>query len=274
MNDTFFQNVFNRYSKLKIPEKNKEFYKLDNIVYYQSDIKNIKIVASDVYEIDIHSAFPTICNKIFDKNDPFLIELNKKIDKLDRNKFIGIKLKDTGYLKQLNLIAKMIISSILMDADSEADVFELKKDGLIYTGNSILNSKLYNYYTKELGFQIRITKYYKYVRCFRTSYFVNNDVLIKGVFKDRPIYLQEVTNKLLLENNVNKSELNKIYSNKYFQIIKKNNLDELFLKYYACDNVKYLNSKCKYDKIRAMYDLNIIPKNYLKIFIYPLLDIY
>lgn len=272
MNSDFFQKIFKIYSNIKINKKNKEFYQLDNIVYYQADKANSRITAkNNIFEIDIHSAFPTICNHLFDKNNPFLIKLNSFKEKLERNIFISTTLKDTGYLKQLNYISKMVISSVLMDEQPDADILELKKDGIVYCGNSVIDGKLYNYFQNELGFNIRISEYNKYIRVDRTSYFVDDNVTIKGIFKDRPDFLSTITNKILLSEDINFSELNKIYSNKYFEIIRENNLDEIFLKYYACDNKKYLTSRGKYDKIKAIYKCDILPKEYLKIFIYPLL---
>lgn len=63
-----------------------------------------------------------------------------------------------------------------------------------------------------------------------------------------------------------------VQSNNYFNIIRYNNLDEVFFKYYVCNNNKYLNNDFKYDKIKNIKQCyNILPKNYLKLFVYPLL---
>lgn len=272
--NNIFEKIFKIYSKIKISSKNKDFYNLDKITYYYADEKQSKIVAKNVYEVDIHAAFPTICNLMFDKNDPFIIKLNSLTEKLDKNKHISITLKDTPYLKQLNYIAKMIISSCVMAANPENEIFELKKDGIVFVGDEIKQTEVYKYYTDELGFNIRETKYNIYIRYYKTSYYVtDNDVIIKGIYKDRPPFLKEQTNKILLENICDELELDKKYSNKYFNIIKYCNLDELFFRYYVCNQNKYLTSNFKYDKIKILKNCDILPKNYLKLFIYPLMVI-
>ena len=274
VNDNFFKDIFKIYSNINVSKKNKEFYKLDKIAYYYADAINSKIVAKDVYEVDIHSAFPTLCNIMFDKNCEFIQKLNSMDEKIKKNIHISTTLKDTPYLKQLNYLSKMIISSCVMYANAENDVFELKKDGIVFCGDSIKNTKLYDFYTNYLGFVIRETKYDTYIRYNRTSHYVKGDeLIIKGIYKDRPKYLFDVCQKIFSGDQIDRHELNKIYSNDYYSIIKQNNLDELFYKYYACDGSKYLSSKYKYEKIKSFRTNDIIPKKYLKLFIYPLMVI-
>ena len=101
----------------------------------------------------------------------------------------------------------------------------------------------------------------------------DNELIIKGIYKDRPKYLFDVCQKIFSGDQIDRHELNKIYSNDYYRIIKQNNLDELFYRYYACDGSKYLSSKYKYEKIKSFRTNDIIPKRYLKLFIYPLMVI-
>lgn len=273
MDENFFDKVFNIYKKIKVSDKNKNFYRLDKIAYYAADENNGKLSASkNIYEVDISSAFPTICNHIFSKSDPFIIKLNELTDKLSRNIFISTTLKDTGYLKQLNLISKMIISTCVMQANPDNDIFELKKDGIVYSGDRIINTDAYEYYTEELGFKIKENKYNSYVRYNKTSYYVtDDDVIIKGVYKDRPQYLMDMIKKYYLEGELNTNELNQIYSNKYYEIIRFNKLNELFDKYYLCENNKYLTKGYRYSPFKTIFKCEILPKNYLKMFLYPLL---
>lgn len=281
-NSNFFNHIFNIYSKIKILKKNKNFFKLDTIYYYLADEINSSVQASNLYEIDIKSAFPSICQYLFENEKDFLDKLNNLKDKkLERNIFISTTLKNTEYLKQLNLISKMIISSILMDADLNANVFELKKDGILYSGQNIENRPLYNYFVNELNFNIHIKKIDIYYRFQKTSHYYQKDenqLVIKGVYKDRPDFLIDILKQILSSSFMyNKNDeifdtLLKIYSKKYFKIIQINNLDEVFRKYYVCTNNKYLNNDFKYERIKMIHTINNIqPQNYLKLFIYPFL---
>ena len=276
--NNFFGDVFNIYSQVKVKKENKDFYNINTIVYYLADIEKSIVSAKNVTEIDIRSAFPTICRLLFNEEKEFINKLDElQADKLARNIFISTTLKGTEYLKQLNLIAKMVISSVLMDADPEAKILECKKDGICYIGNDIKNGHLYNYFG-DIGFNIRITKYPLYIRFQRTSYYASEDqgLIVKGVFKDRPPFLQNVAADLVNRGRetVDFEILDKIYSKKYFEIIRQNSLDELLSKYYICDGRKYLNDQFRYDKLKTIMEIkNLSPKNYLKLFIYPLLSV-
>lgn len=167
----------------------------------------------------------------------------------------------------------MIISSVLMDADPNAKVLELKKDGIVYIGQDVSQGKLFKKYT-ELGFQIRRTNYLKYFRFQRTSHFLdeNRNLIIKGVFKDRPRFLEETAQKILNQEEVDFNFLNKIYSKKFFSIIHRNTLDELFTQYFLCEGNKFLTDHFRYEKVKFISNIdNLTPKNYLKLFIYPFL---
>ena len=274
MNNDFFDLIFNKYSNIYINNVNKKIYNINTIVYYLADELNSKISAKNVYEVDIHAAFPTICQHIFYNDKNFLNKLNNLSEKKEKNIFISTSLKDTGYLQQLNIISKMIITSCVLDANPEGcEIYELKKDGIIYSGNSITNSKIYEYYTSQLNFSIKEINYNEYIRYNKTSYYISdNEIIIKGVYKDRPKFIQESIYNYFFLNQLDSDLLNKIYSNNYFNIIRYNNLDEVFFKYYICNNNKYLNNDFKYDKIKNIKQCyNILPKNYLKLFVYPLL---
>ena len=274
--NNFFSEVFNLYSQVKVKKENKDFYNLNTIVYYLADVQKSIVSANNVYEIDIKSAFPTICRIMFKEEKEFIEQLDKlQEDKLARNIFISTTLKETEYLKQLNLIAKMIISSVLMDADPEANPLELKKDGIVYAGKRIDGGSLYRYFTDK-GFTIRTIPYSRYIRYQRTSHYLSEEkeLAIKGIFKDRPRFLSNLAAKILNKENIDFDSIDKIYSNIYFEIIRQNMLDEMFMKYYACDGRKYLNNQFRYDKLHTISQIkNLSPKSYLKLFIYPLLNL-
>ena len=273
MDNTYFEKVFKTYSSVKVPKENQEFYKIDKIVYYLSDLDDSKITASNVWEVDIKSAFPTICNHIFAKDDPFLIHLNELTNKLEKNIFISTTLKDTQYLKQLNYIAKMIISSVVMTADPEATIFELKKDGIIYKGNPIKETSLYDQFITD-GYEIKQIPYTKYMRFLKTSYYLEPtmNLIIKGIYKERPAFLTTISENLFNGTPINEDDLIKYYSQEFFQVVKQNNLDELLLKYYLTDSMTYINNSFRYEKLKGgMQNLNIYARNYLKLFVFPLM---
>ena len=92
----FFSKVFNLYSRVKVKKENRDFYNLNTVVYYQADIEKSIISVKDVYEIDIKSAFPTICRIMFREEKEFIDRLNElQEDKLARNIFISTTLKET-----------------------------------------------------------------------------------------------------------------------------------------------------------------------------------
>jgi len=270
--NTFFKKIFDIYSNVPVVEKNKDFYKIDKLVYYLADIENSVIRANNIWEIDIQAAFSTFCHFLFPKDDPFIKKLETFEDKFEKNKFIAINLKGTK-LKELNYLSKMVICSCLMNADPNATILELKKDGIIYIGESIQFGKLFKEYS-NMGITIRSNKFNKYIRYRKTSHFINDkEIIIKGIYKDRPAFLSELLEKIIFEKEINNfDEIDKIYSDKFYQIIRLNMLDELFSKYYICGPNNILNTHFKYEKIKNIYNCtNVLPKNYLKLFIYPFL---
>ena len=271
----FFGEIFDLYSRVKIRKELRDFYRVDTIVYYLADISGQLTTARNIWEIDIRSAFPTICKHLFAEEHEFLEELERLRDqKLERNIFISTRLRGTEYLKQLNLISKMIISSTLVDADPDAYVLELKKDGVAYVGRDVGSGKLFRRYA-EMGFQIRRTPYQFYLRTQRTSHFLGEDgkLILKGVFRDRPDFLTEAAEKLLLgEEEVDLDRLSWIYSQRYWDVVRHNILDELFGRYYLCSGNKYLDRRFRYSPIRLLSAVgDLTPKNYLKLFLYPFL---
>lgn len=269
---SFFGDIFKIYSQIPVRKENQLFYKLDKMFYYLADSEKSKVCFRNIYEIDISAAFPTICKFLFKEEKTFLEKINSLMNnKLERNIFIATTLKDTEYLKQLNTISKMIISSILMDADPNAIVLELKKDGIVYSGEPVTSGKLYQYFS-QMGFSIKSQKIQFYLRCQKTSHFFNppDQLQIKGFLKDRPEFLYHTLINILNNNDVDYASLNSIYSKKFFKIIQLNNLDELFLKYFVCNNSKYLTYNFHYERIKSLHNiLNLTAKNYLKVFIYP-----
>jgi len=279
----FFNELFNLYSKIDFPEDYKELSKVDKAIsWYLADSSNQYITSSQtnnnyILEVDIKNAFTTICNVWFDQKSDFIKELNKLQDKKARNIFIATNLKETEYLKQLNTICKMIIMGILFEI-GEIQLLELKKDGAVITCNQDtynrlnqlknIDKKFINFISKD--FIIKVDRHLKYIRCNKTSYFWNgSDIIIKGMYKYIPLKLLENQKKIFLNEKIDSENLLKIYSKKYFEIIEMNYLKDLLKDYYICSNNKYLTFDGKYNS--KLKDSIIDPKNYLKMFLYPII---
>lgn len=273
--DDLFQKIFDIYTSVDVPAEKQEIYNLNKITYYEADTKNKSISSNTtIYEVDLKSAFPSICTLMFGPESDFVKKMNSFDDKLEKNKFIAISLKETEYLKQLNLISKMVITSSVIANDPESVILELKKDGILYMGKEFnFNNEIIKEYT-NMGFTIHLNIYKKYIRYMKTSYFLDEDsnLIIKGIFKDRPKFLNDKTISILNGDEIDMDELHKYYSKLYWKIIQRNSLYELFNKFYNCDGNKILNKYLQYQQIKTFNDCNILPRNYLKLFIYPLLN--
>lgn len=271
-----FNIIFDKYSSLKINKQlHNDVYQIEKIAYYYADSNNYNVSVDDLYLIDLKSAFPSLCKLMFGMNSQFVKDIEKQNTKFDKNKFIAISLKNTPYLKELNLLSKMIVTSCVISNDINSEIFELKKDGILYKGKNInFDNIFYKYYTEKLGLVFHIDHYKRYYRNNKTSYYLNdnNELEIKGVYKDRPEFLENIALKILVNDIIDYNELFDIYSYQRWKIIQKFNLDELFIKYFICNNNKYLDYNLKYQQIKTIEKCNIFPKNYLKLFIYPLFN--
>lgn len=273
----FFTLVLEKHSNIKIKKNYRDFYQMNKLVYYKADEEKTIIHAKNIQEIDIQSAYVTICRIMFENDKKFISKLDELMsNKLERNKFIAISLKGTPELQKIAYICKMIVSSIVMEVNSDPIIFELKKDSVSFLGdNSIENSKLYHFYQDNYNFKFHLKTYKQYVRYNKTSYFLddNDELILKGQYKIRPQNLLNSAGEILRGNEIDLENLNKIYSKKYLNILKQNNLTRTFQQYYVNDN-KYLNNIFKYSHYIDLQDINnLFPKNYLKLFIYPLLVI-
>lgn len=281
----FFQDLLKLYSTLSVPEQYLEISKIDKAIsWYLGDSLNQYVTLSkstnkNIIEIDIRQAFTTICNCLFEPESDFIIELNKIQDKKSRNIFIATSLANSEYLRLLNIICKVIIMGILFET-KDVLLLELKKDGATICCDDSTLVKLLNIHENPLGefsnmiiekhFQFHFTQYEKYIRSNRTSYFWDrNDLIIKGTYKHIPAKLKEVQIKILQNEDIDLHELINIYSKQYFNILVTNNLIDLLQYYYLCNNNRYLTENGKY--ITKLHNNNIIPRNYLKTFIYPVM---
>ncbi len=262
------------------------------ILWYMADHqKNIITTVGNntnyIIDLDISSAFPTICNSLFNSNSQFIIKLNNLQDKKEKNIFIATNLKGEN-LKQINKICKLIIIGIIFDTTNSEElekinILELKKDGCLLTCSKQtldrLSSLNYseNIFTKFIisnQFNFHIDHYAKYIRSSRTSFMLGKslnikDFIIKGQYKYVPLKLFEIIFNTMLTGKLNKEKINKIYSEQFFKIIQKNNLKNYLKEYYLTDDNRIIDHIGKY--VKYNYNTNVYPESYKKIFIYPTL---
>ena len=252
--------------------------------YYYADINDVHILARDCIELDIRSAFPTICKIMFGEDNAFVKRIFSIEDKFERNKFIAIKLKakqerennKTKYIEELNNYCKQFTFGKVYNNYNDVNILEYKKDSLLFNGE-IRDSPIFQYIEEcinDNNVEFRESKVNIYIRFEKTSiYNYDNEIVVKGKFKDCPQFiLEEVLPNVLLNGEVyNFNFLNKVktkYSEKYFEILKQNNLINK-IKYYFSFNGQFLDKDGKFTK-----NINeICPSMVLIKFLYPIISL-
>ena len=253
--------------------------------YYYSDITNNDIIIENCYNIDIRSAFPTICKLLFGINHPFVQKIYLKTDKKERNIFISTTLKEYdrknnyNFLSDITLLSKLLIFCYAFTYYNNISILEYVKDGMYIAGN-----KNNTYNSDQLEF-INITKEYDiqyhddliplYLRFNKTSLYYKEDkqIIIKGKYKGLPQGIFDIINKFI-DGHIYNIKLLKIiqehYSELMFNIIYNGRISE-YLKYlYEFENKKYLNDEGEF--ISNISEIN--PKSYLFNIIYPILNLF
>jgi len=108
--------------------------------YYYADVLKSNLLAKDVFEVDVKSAFPTICKLYFGEEHPFVKSIFAIDSKLERNIFIATTLKqqaeqDGGhYLNELNLWSKILVLGYTYCRYEDVSIIQYVKDGVIIRG--------------------------------------------------------------------------------------------------------------------------------------------
>lgn len=296
----FYNNLLGLYSNLKFPPQYQELSTIDKyITYYLADDGDQYISARQhsgnyVVELDIKSAFPTICRNLFGLESKFV----KKMDSIEEKKgkliYIATTLKESGdYLIHINIMCKIIVLGVLFElCDQEILVLELKKDGLLFTCKkesldklknllpiyesgrfvSLGDSAFANYpltkYLIDCGFVFHLKEFQTYYRCQKTSvYYENDEVTFKGKYKYLPNKIRSTVLDVLRLKDLNINEILEKYSSKYFRICQLNGLLEILEEYYICENDCILDRNGNYVKYTNLVETE--PRIYLTTFIYP-----
>lgn len=286
MESTFYKQLLNEYINLQFPPLYSEVTKIGGpISWYLADSQDnlISVEKGENYivDIDIQSAFPTICRNLYGNDSEFIKKMDSIEEKRGKNIFIATSLKGKP-LKTINNISKLTILGVIFDISQQEslddiDILELKKDGCLIvckkdTWERLKNiHNLTNRFTSFIinsNFYFHIKENLKYVRCNRTSFVLDDSqkLSIKGKYKNCPSGLKEIIERIFLKKSYNINDLLTIYSNKYFKLLRNYNLINLLNKYYLVDN-KAIDSGGEYKIYNS--NLDIDPRMYLKIFVFP-----
>jgi len=240
----------------------------ESFYYTEQDHLETDLLVRNCIEIDISSAFPSLCKFLFGENHPLVQKIFSFDNKFERNKFIAISLTHQNYninLKALNSWCKFIILGYIYNNFTNVNIIEYKKDGALFTGiykYDEASNEFNSYIEDEINIKFHIEKVSLYVRFNKTSIFqYNNKVSVKGKYKEPPEFIKDLIN--------NNSEMNNIklyYSDFFCELLKLSNLTQE-IQYYYKFNGKFIQRDGS-----LSFELSS-PKNILIYFIYPLLSI-
>jgi hypothetical protein len=291
---SFYDNLIKLYiENINPPPNYIELSKVGGpISWYMADSQNNIITSignnnNYIIDLDITSAFPTICNCLYDNNSEFIIKLNNIQDKKEKNIFIATTLKGEP-LKQINRICKLVITGIIFDSQDpeekeKIDIFELKKDGCLLSCSRKTIDRLtslsyqdstFTQFILQNNFSFHMDYFAKYVRSNRTSFMLGKslelkDFIIKGQYKHVPRKLLNIIHQIIVTNRYDIELINKVYSDLYFKILQVNNIKEYLLDYYIIESNKIINFEGKF--VSFNINTKVDPNLYKKIFIYPML---
>ena len=266
-----------------------KYCKINNLgppfTYFEADVIKSNIHTTDLVELDITAAFPTICKFYFGKDHPFVKNIFKIIEKKKRNIYIATtlteqtKIDNKNYLQELNLWCKILILGYVYSWYDEIAIIEYKKDGLLFKGNQKIKTlsvgEVFNNFIERQNVVFHKTLVSDYMRINKTSFFnISGNLKIKGLYKTLPTYIIEYVLPLLFINgkiydHESLYEIKEKYSYIYSQILIRSGLVELIEKYYKFSNGMFLNYNGKMTS-----DINQLHcQSYLTYIIYPILSL-
>jgi len=177
--------ILERYSQLDLSESIR-----DRIQWYLGDERDQIVTALDVVEVDMKQAFLHLI-----KLDPNLsrkyakhIPRWEQLDKQARNIEIG-KTLSSDDVQYLNFLSKVSVLTYIDIVFEHYTLLELKKDGALVVAEK-REKLLHHPLCDQLEF--RCTVYDFYTRIYKTSYYWNGELIIKGQYKGLPIGLRKL----------------------------------------------------------------------------------
>lgn len=243
------------------------------------------ILVTNIVEIDIKSAFPIICKILFGENHPFVQNIFKLDDKLQRNIYISTTLKQqsekdgVAYLNELNLLSKILILSYVYSNFTNITILEFVKDGVIIKAEPFHNNTKDNCelekIIQEYDIQFHRKKIDTYIRVNKTSILKYNNIeklKLKGPYNSPPEFILYIFKEFFNGKLYDKPLLymiKKVYDQLYYNILFKSHLSHDIKKYYQFQDNKFLSANGKVTHNIA--EINAF--SYLEEFIYPVLSL-
>ena len=255
----------------------------DKYVYQLADSSKSSILSTNAIELDIKSAFPTLCRLMYGEDNSFVQQIYNIKGKFERNKFISIQLtaqsKKDGktYLQDLNYWSKVLSIGYLYARYEDIVVIQYIKDGVVFSGkikdNPDNNSKLFYKFVNDNNVIFHEKFLDSFIRFNRTTIIkYGNELSIKGAFKDPPEYIRDVVIPTIIAGNIyDYKQLDDIklhYSKKYYLILRETPLPDDLVYYYKINN-QYIN---EIGKPCGIMDLD--PRSYMRYIVHPILSLY
>lgn len=249
-----------------------------------ADETKANILATDVMDVDVKSAFPTICKILFGEDHPFVQNIFKMDDKLERNIYIATTLKQQSekdgvpYLNELNLWSKILVLAYVYSHFNNISILEFVKDGTVIkaekNGNISKPGKALDEFIKKYEIVFHKRKIDFYARVNKTSVIKYKDgkLKLKGNYNSPPQFVSDVLTEIFDGKTYDKKLLRmvkKVYDPVYYKILYKSGLREDIKTYYEFQDGRFLTSNGKMTNSFS----EIEPTMYLTEIIYPVLSL-
>jgi len=250
--------------------------------FYLSENIGSNMISKNSMEIDIKSAFPTICKLMYGENHPFVQKIFSIEDKFERNKHISITLKRQGeidnkaYISDLNLWSKILVMGYIYSRFDDIVIIQYVKDGALFVGthkeNLTVKGDMFVDFIIKNDIVFHERQIDTYLRFNRTSIITyGKEMSIKGDYRQLPPFIQDTVIPSILSGSIYDykllNEIKYVYSKLYSKIVLSAALADDIKKYYLIKD-SYLNSMGKHVGISELD-----PKAYLRFIIYPILSL-
>lgn len=260
-----------------------------NLTYYQADKLKVNILSSNLIEIDIASAFPTIIKILYGSDHEFVKNVFSIEDKLQRNILIATTLSNINTISELpyrisdlNIWSKMIIFGYVYSKYIDINILEYKKDSLLFSGELLINQQQEHKFFLDWLINNDITFHEKIIRTYarinKSSYYYTKNLSVKGMFKSMPVDLYKNIFDLFNGKFYDNLTLNRIkynYSYKNLLILVKSNLVKDYQQIFMFGDNQYLTLSGKLETAKTASAIlsKCSPAAYLRFIIFPILSL-
>jgi hypothetical protein len=255
------------------------------LFFYKADYLKSNVLATNILEIDIASAFPNICKMLLGHCE-FVSKIFDIDNKIERNIFISTELTKGNYkisISDLNNWSKIIIFGYVFSLYNNIDVLEFKKDSLLFKAiqkpsHSDFDIQFIDWLLLN-DLKFHINKIDTYIRINKTSfYYDRNRIITKGFYKNVPNELNNIIlgiiNGRILYDNVALNKIKNMYSDLFLNILVKSGLTEYISNYFSFDG-KFITHDGKLVIAKTYIDIPSIcsPFSYLQFIIFPIISL-